>query len=253
MRIVIFAAIAVLLSGTTFAAEPPTTEEQKTLYAVGLSMARTLSVFNLSKTELEMVQLGVNDGVTGNKPAIELEAYSAKVQALANQRRTAQGEKLAGMAKEYIEKAAAEKGAVKTASGLIYLATQEGTGAKPAATDKVKVNYRGTLVDGQEFDSSYKRGQPAEFPLNNVIKCWTEGVQMMKVGGKAKLVCPSEIAYGERGAGAVVPPNATLVFEVELLDAQQAPPPAPVPAPTATPAPAAKAAPAPAAAPTPKP
>lgn len=253
MHLVMIATLAVLLSGTTFAAEPPTTEEQKTLYAVGLSVARTLSVFNLSKAELEMVQLGVTDGVAGNKQVVDLEAYNAKVQALANERRKVQGEKLAAMAKEYLEKAAAEKGAVKTASGLIYLATQEGTGAKPAATDKVKVNYRGTLVDGQEFDSSFKRGQPAEFPLNNVIKCWTEGVQMMKVGGKAKLVCPSEIAYGERGAGAVVPPNATLVFEVELLDAQQAPPPAPVPAPSANPGPAAKTTPAPAAAPTPKP
>jgi len=246
MRGVMIAFLAVLLAQTTFAAAPPTTEEEKTLYAVGLSMARTLSVFNLTKAELEMVQLGVSDGVTGNKPAVELEAYNPKVQALATERRNAQGEKLAAKAKEYMEKAAAEKGAVKTASGLIFLATQEGTGAKPAATDKVKVNYRGTLVDGQEFDSSFKRGQPAEFPLNNVIKCWTEGVQMMKVGGKAKLVCPAEIAYGERGVGAVVPPNATLVFEVELLDAQQVPPPAPVPAP------AAKAGPAPAAAPTPK-
>ena len=107
---------------------------------------------------------------------------------------------------------------VKTASGLIYTELKAGSGPSPTATDTVKVNYRGTLADGTEFDSSYKRGQPAEFPLNRVIPCWTEGVQKMKVGGKAKLVCPPSIAYGDRGAGRAVPPGATLTFEVELLD-----------------------------------
>lgn len=116
-----------------------------------------------------------------------------------------------------IEKAAAEKGAVKTASGLVYQTMQEGTGAQPKETDTVRVHYRGTFPDGKEFDSSFKRGQPAEFPLNRVIKCWTEGVQRIKVGGKAKLTCPPELAYGERGAGGTIPPNATLQFEVELL------------------------------------
>jgi FKBP-type peptidyl-prolyl cis-trans isomerase FkpA len=114
-------------------------------------------------------------------------------------------------------KAAAEKGAVVTSSGLVYLALTEGKGASPAATDNVKVHYRGTFPDGREFDSSYKTGAPAEFPLNRVIKCWTEGVQKMKVGGKAKLTCPAAIAYGDRGAGNVIPPGATLQFEVELL------------------------------------
>ena len=106
---------------------------------------------------------------------------------------------------------------VTTSSGLTYLALVEGKGASPVASDVVKVHYRGTLMDGTEFDSSYARNQPAEFPLNRVIKCWTEGVQRMKVGGKAKLVCPPAIAYGERGAPGAVPPNATLNFEVELL------------------------------------
>lgn len=113
--------------------------------------------------------------------------------------------------------AAQEPGAVVTASGLVYRPLKEGSGASPAATDKVKVHYRGIFPDGREFDSSYKRGEPAEFPLNRVIPCWTEGVQRMKVGGKAKLTCPPAIAYGERGAGSTVPPNATLQFEVELL------------------------------------
>jgi FKBP-type peptidyl-prolyl cis-trans isomerase FkpA len=113
--------------------------------------------------------------------------------------------------------AAKEAGAVVTPSGLVYRVLKDGTGASPTASDKVKVHYRGTFPDGKEFDSSYKRGEPIEFPLNGVIPCWTEGVQRMKVGGKAKLTCPSAIAYGARGAGGVIPPNATLLFEVELL------------------------------------
>jgi FKBP-type peptidyl-prolyl cis-trans isomerase FkpA len=113
--------------------------------------------------------------------------------------------------------AAKETGAVVTKSGLVYRALTEGKGASPGASDKVKVHYRGTLADGTEFDSSYKRGEPIEFPLNRVIPCWTEGVQLIKVGGKAKLTCPPGIAYGSRGAGGVIPPNATLQFEVELL------------------------------------
>ena len=116
-----------------------------------------------------------------------------------------------------LAKAAKERGAEVTASGLVFRSLKEGSGPTPQASDKVRVHYRGTLPDGKEFDSSYARGQPAEFPLDRVIKCWTEGVQKIKVGGKAKLTCPPAIAYGERGAGGVIPPNATLQFEVELL------------------------------------
>ena len=115
------------------------------------------------------------------------------------------------------EAAAKEAGAVVTPSGLVYRSLKDGTGASPTASDKVKVHYRGTFPDGHEFDSSYKRNEAIEFPLSGVIKCWTEGVARMKVGGKAKLTCPPNIAYGERGAGGVIPPNATLLFEVELL------------------------------------
>ncbi len=114
--------------------------------------------------------------------------------------------------------AAAEPGAVVTPSGLVYRTVKEGTGASPAATDTVKVHYRGTFPDGREFDSSFKRNQPASFPLNRVIKCWTEGLQRMKVGGKARLTCPAAIAYGDRGAGGgEIPPGAVLRFEVDLL------------------------------------
>lgn len=114
--------------------------------------------------------------------------------------------------------AAKEPGAVVAPSGLVFRSLKDGTGASPAATDTVRVHYKGMFPDGREFDSSYGRGQPTEFPLNRVIKCWTEGVQHIKVGGKAKLTCPPSIAYGARGAGNVIPPNATLLFEIELLD-----------------------------------
>ena len=119
---------------------------------------------------------------------------------------------------DFAATAAKAKGAIVTPSGLVYLSLKDGSGASPAAADVVKVHYRGTLANGTEFDSSFKRNEPAQFPLNGVIPCWTEGVQRMKVGGKARLTCPPAIAYGERGAGGVVPPNATLQFEVELLD-----------------------------------
>lgn len=125
---------------------------------------------------------------------------------------------LAALAQDAVATASAqEAGAVVSASGLVYRSLQDGTGASPTASDKVKVHYRGTFSDGREFDSSYKRNAALEFPLNGVIACWTEGVQRMKVGGKAKLTCPAKIAYGSRGAGGVIPPNATLLFEVELL------------------------------------
>lgn len=118
---------------------------------------------------------------------------------------------------DFAATAAKEEGALVSPSGLVYRSLKEGSGTAPVATDVVKVNYRGILPNGTEFDSSYKRGEPAEFPLNRVIPCWTEGLQRMKPGGKARLTCPPSIAYGQRGAGSVIPPNATLQFEVELL------------------------------------
>lgn len=122
-----------------------------------------------------------------------------------------------GQSDAVLAAAGKEAGAQVTKSGLVYRSLKEGVGSSPAASDRVKVHYKGSFPDGKEFDSSYKRGEPTEFPLNGVIPCWTEGVQLMKTGGKAKLTCPAAIAYGQRGAGGVIPPNATLVFEVELL------------------------------------
>jgi FKBP-type peptidyl-prolyl cis-trans isomerase FkpA len=226
MHKIIISALIVLLAVPAFASDEQKTEDQKVLYAVGLVMARQISVFNFTPAEFEIVKQGLSDAMAGKTPVADAEAYGKKIQELAMARRKLEGEKLAAESKTFMDKAAKEKNAVTTKSGLIYVPLKEGSGPNPTANDTVKVNYRGTLVDGKEFDSSYKRNQPAEFPLKNVIKCWTEGVQLMKVGGKAKLVCPSELAYGEKGAGSSVPPNATLIFEVELLEIKTGQPPA---------------------------
>ncbi len=216
MRTLIMTVLAALLALPALAADKPMSEEQKSLYAIGLIMARQLDVFALTPAEFELVKQGLADGMSG-KPLVDVEAYTKKVQELAIARRDAQGQKLVAGAKEFLDKAAREKGAVRTASGLVFLSLREGSGAGPAAGDRVKAQYRGTFIDGKEFDSSYKRGQPAEFQLAGAVKCWTEGIQMMKPGGKARLVCPPETAFGKAGSG-IIPADATLVYEIELLE-----------------------------------
>jgi len=198
--------------------QEPKTEEQKTFYALGLAISQNLGSFNLSEAELEMVKSGLTDGVLNRPRKVELPTYGPKLQELQASRQAATAAVEKKLSQSYLEKAATEKGATKTPSGVIVTTLKPGTGPSPAATDKVKVHYTGTLIDGTVFDSSVQRGQPATFPLNGVIKCWTEGVATMKVGGKAKLVCPAEAAYGDRGAPPKIKPGSTLVFEVELLD-----------------------------------
>ncbi len=194
------------------------TEEQKTLYALGLVIAQNLSSFALSPADLEIVKAGIADGVTSKDKKVDLQTYGPKIQELQKTRVTAAAvpERKAGQA--FVDKAAAEKGAVKTPSGAIVTTLKPGTGPSPTASDKVKVHYHGTLMDGTVFDSSVQRGEPITFPLSGVIKCWTEGMQQMKVGGKSRLVCPADTAYGDRGAPPKIKPGATLVFEVELLE-----------------------------------
>jgi FKBP-type peptidyl-prolyl cis-trans isomerase FkpA len=194
----------------------PQTDDEKTLYAVGLVLSRSLKDFDMSPAELEVVRRALSDAYAG-KPAIDLDEWGPRIQGLANLRsqRVVVREKEAGAA--FLTKAAAAAKAVKTDSGIVFTETTPGTGASPTATDRVKVQYRGTLINGKEFDSSYARNEPAEFPLGDVIRCWTEGVQRMKVGGKARLVCPSDLAYGDRGNDDI-PGGSTLVFDIELLD-----------------------------------
>ncbi|WP_163991559.1 FKBP-type peptidyl-prolyl cis-trans isomerase [Pyxidicoccus caerfyrddinensis] len=201
----------------------PQTEEQKTLYALGLSIGRSISVFDMTPEELEYVKAGITTQVKGEKSPVDMETYGPKLQELARSRSTRKAEKEKENSKKFLEEAAKESGAKKTESGLVYKELTPGTGESPKASDIVKVHYKGTLTNGTEFDSSYKRGEPTQFPLQGVIKCWTEGVQMMKVGGKAKLTCPSDIAYGDRGAPPNIPGGAALVFEVELLEIVKAP------------------------------
>jgi FKBP-type peptidyl-prolyl cis-trans isomerase FkpA len=197
------------------------TDEEKTVYALGLSMYRSLGQFDLSPAELDIVKKALTDAAAG-KPAVDVQTWGPKIQELATSRGARAAEKQKAVSAAFLSKAAGEPGAQKTESGLVYRELRPGTGESPKAADTVKVNYRGTLVDGTEFDSSYKRGEPAQFPLNGVIKCWTEGVQKMKVGGKSQLVCPADIAYGAAGRPGI-PGGAALVFEIELLEIAGAP------------------------------
>ena len=255
-------AVSVLAVGACAAAQAPPaaspaamTEDEKTLYALGLLLGRNLSSFNLTAAELETVNKGVADAATGQTPQVDIQAYGPKVQQLSKTRAAAKAEVEKAKAKPFLAAAAKEPGATTTPTGLVFRSITPGTGNSPAATDTVKVHYTGTLMDGKVFDSSVQRGTPAEFPLKGVIPCWTEGLQKMKVGEKAKLVCPASIAYGDMGHPPLIPGGATLVFDVELLEivakpaaAAPAPPAAaPVtPAPKASPAPAASPAPSPA-------
>jgi FKBP-type peptidyl-prolyl cis-trans isomerase FkpA len=214
-----------------------TTDTEKTIYAVGLALSQRLTQFDLSPAELEIVKHAISDAAAG-KPAVELSTWAPKIQGLVGERSVRLAEREKAASRSYLEKAAAEPGATRSASGLVYRDLTAGTGASPVAADTVKVHYRGTLLNGTEFDSSYKRGEPVEFRLTGVIPCWTEGVQKMKVGGKARLVCPSDLAYGDRGS-APIPGGATLIFEVELLDIVAPPAPAPAAAPPTPSAPSA--------------
>ncbi len=190
----------------------PMTDDQKTIYALGLSMYGSLAPLDLSPEELNVFKRALSDAAAG-KPAINLNEWGPKIQPWAQGRaaQAVQREKAASSA--YIEKAAAQPGAIKSESGLVYREVRPGSGASPKATDSVTVNYRGTLVNGTEFDSS---SAPVQFALSGVIPCWTEGLQRMKVGGKAVLVCPANLAYGDAGRPSI-PGGAALIFDIELL------------------------------------
>ena len=198
------------------AVPPLVTDEEKTIYALGLVMQRSLAEFDLSTRELDILKRALTDGSRA-RPVVELDEWGPKIGPLARARvaRVAMREKAAGEA--YLTKAATEPNARKTTSGLVYRQITPGTGASPSASDLVRVHYRGTLINGTEFDSSYTRNEPTQFSLGGVIRCWSEGVQMMNVGGKARLVCPSSLAYGDEGS-APIPAGATLIFEIELLE-----------------------------------
>ncbi len=193
-------------------------DDEKTVYAIGMDMGSKLKTLQLSKKEMAVLKMGIDDGASGAKAKVESREFLAKVGDLIRNRQKAFAETEKKEATAFLEKAAKASGAQKAESGLVYVETQAGTGDSPKATDRVKVNYHGTLRDGTVFDSTRERNQPAAFRLDRVIKCWNEGVQKMKVGGKSELYCPPDIAYGDRGAPPKIPPGAALKFEVELLE-----------------------------------
>jgi FKBP-type peptidyl-prolyl cis-trans isomerase FkpA len=195
------------------------TDEHKTLYALGLSVGQSLAPFSLTPAEAERVLAGVEDALAGRPHRADLHVYGPQIEQLARARQAAAANVAREKAGPFLAELASQPQAVKTPSGLVYLETQAGTGPSPTPANTVKVHYRGTLPDGKEFDSSYARNEPAEFLLGEVVPCWTEGLQKMKVGGKAKLGCPPELAYGDHGVPGI-PGGSALLFEVELLAIQ---------------------------------
>jgi len=236
MKPVFSVAVLVLSGSLSMLAQTPTTPpkltptavpagpDPATFYAIGVSVAKSLSSLDLSPSEAVSVLKGISDGFDGKATGVDLEATRTQYAALARSRGARRMEKEKEKGKAFCAEAAKAPNAVVWPSGLIYTPIKEGTGNSPDASDTVKVRYRGTLIDGTEFDSSARGHDPATLGVNNVIRCWTEGLQKMKVGGQAKFVCPADIAYGDRGAPPAIPPGATLVFDVELVEVAKATP-----------------------------
>jgi len=192
------------------------TDDDKTLYAVGLVLGQQVSDFKFTAAEVDIVTQGFKDSVLGNEPKAALDEYGPRIQLLIQNRMQAVSAAEKQASDAWVAEQAALPGAQRSDSGVIVIPITEGTGANPTADSTVKVHYHGTLRDGTVFDSSVERGEPISFPLSGVISCWTEGVQKIKVGGKSKLICPSDTAYGDQGSGSI-PGGAALAFEVELL------------------------------------
>lgn len=201
-------------------------ETQRYSYILGLDVGQSLSNLD-TELDLDVLRRGIEDALEGGERAMSDEeiqttrnALMQQVQAQAQARAQAQAEANRQAGADFLAENAEREGVEVTDSGLQYEVIEAGDGERPSAEDTVTVHYRGTLLDGTEFDSSYSRGEPATFPLNGVIPGWTEGLQLMPVGSTYKFYIPSELAYGERGAGQAIGPNSTLVFDVELLEIQ---------------------------------
>jgi FKBP-type peptidyl-prolyl cis-trans isomerase len=224
MRRVVFSIIVLSLFVGCASAEPKSgpvaleTEDQKTLYALGLALSRQLGGVTFDESEFQVIQMGLADGVSGVEPKVAMDVYGQKLNAMMQERMNAVNDVEKQESQAYCDTMAAEEGARRTESGAVYIEILAGEGAAPAPTDRVKVHYHGTLRDGKVFDSSVDRDEPATFAVNGVVPCFKEGLQQMKVGGKAKLVCPSDTAYGDRGSPPHIRPGAALTFEVELIE-----------------------------------
>ena len=210
-----------LVAMPAVSADVPKTDDEKAFYAIGTSMARQLdSLKPISPREMDLLVDGMRDVINGEPLAVEQQEGADFVRALVTARQKVALESEKAASADFAKSEAAKSGAQTTESGLVYTEIEAGDGAQPKATDTVRVHYHGALRDGTVFDSSVDRGEPAEFPLNRVIPCWTEGVAMMKVGGKSNLICPASIAYGDQGRPGI-PGGAALKFEVELLEIVQ--------------------------------
>jgi FKBP-type peptidyl-prolyl cis-trans isomerase FkpA len=230
-KILVLALLAVVAVGCSKGKDPKT-EEEKTFYSIGTMFGSRLTQLSMSDAEIDALTAGLRDAAKNEKQKVDPMAYQQKIQDMFKSRMEKQAVDIKKKGNEFIDNFVKSEGATKTASGLAYKTIKEGSGPTPKETDVVKVHYHGTLTDGTVFDSSVERKQEVSFPLNRVIRGWTEGLQLMKVGGKTKFVIPSELAYGDAGAPPKIAGGATLVFEVELLGIEKA-----APAPEAVPAP----------------
>lgn len=198
------------------------TEDQKTSYALGYQLGRNLQPLDLSDAELQAVSEGISDAAAEAEPRVDIERYRGEIEQLAADRAAVAAEERKAEDEEFLEEARSAEGAEILDSGVILIRENEGDGPSPGPDDRVTVHYHGTFPDGEVFDSSMDRGQPATFPLAGIIPCWTEALQQMKQGGRARVVCPPDTAYGDRGAPPRIPPGATLSFQVELLEVHEA-------------------------------
>jgi len=216
-RIISFTLAAMVSIASVQAAPNLKNEDEKIIYALGIKIMMDLSPFELSSKELTILHRGMRDAQKGEL-ALDPNQYQDKVSELAAKRVGVRAERERRDGAAYIEKMKKKPGARVSGSGLVWFLEKKGNGPKPKVSSTVLAHYRGTLINGKEFDSSYARNEPTEFPLNQVIPCWTDGMTQMPVGSKATLVCPADIAYGNRGAAPAIPPGATLIFNVELLE-----------------------------------
>ncbi len=219
MRVLVLSILSLGLALPAAAAPELKTEDDRVIYALGLAMARNLGSFELTDQEFEILQGAMADSYHGAEPKVSLPEYGPKINELRAARSKAAAAAEKKQAEAFVAAAAAQSGATRTESGIVYRELEPGSGEHPNAANTVEVHYHGTLRDGTVFDSSVERGKPASFALGRVIPCWTEAIQLMRVGGKAIITCPPDLAYRDQGAGSI-PPGAALQFEVELLAIQ---------------------------------
>ncbi len=202
--------------------DPFKNDGERSMYTIGFLMGRNVAAFNMTPAEVKIIVSGLGDAILGTPAKVDISLHQSRVNDLLSKRLQGAVTKEKESGRVFTEKFIKENKPQAIAGGGWYLETKAGAGPIPAKTDTIKAHYRGTATDGVEFDSSYARGAPTEFALSGVIACWTNGIAMMKVGGKAKLVCPSDVAYGDPGRPGIKP-GATLIFEVELVAIVAAP------------------------------